>query len=82
MKGTTTGRDIHVFQFLKSCIDRCGLTWNRLVCLATDGTPAMCSSYVGVVGLIKYKLNSLESDGINFVIVHCILYAEAHCNKS
>ena len=80
MKGTTTGQDI--FQSLKSCIEQHGLTWNRLVCLAIDGTLAMCSSNVGIVRLMKNKLNSDESDVISFFSVYCILHQEPHCNKS
>ena len=52
------------------------------LCLATDGAPAMCSSNVGVVGLVKKKLNSLEANEINFISVHCILHQEALCSKS
>ena len=48
MKGTTTDSDI--FQSLESCFEKHGLPWNRLICLATDGVPAMCSSNVGIVG--------------------------------
>ena len=42
----------------------------------------MCSSNVGVVGLVKEKLNSLEANEINFISVHCILHQEALCRKS
>ena len=42
----------------------------------------MCSSNVGVVGLVKKKLNSLEANEINFISVHCILHQEALCSKS
>ena len=55
----------------------------RLVCLATHGAaPAICFSNVGVVGLVKNKLNSLETEGINFASVHYILHQEALCSKS
>ena len=59
-----------------------GLPWDKLVCLATDGAPAMYSSNVGVVGLAKKKLNSLEANEINFIGVHCILPEDALCSKS
>ena len=75
LKGTTTGRDI--FQTLEKCIDKYGLPWDRLVCLATDGAPAMRSTPIGVVGYVKNKLNSLGKEKVNFVSVHCILYQEA-----
>ncbi|XP_076812884.1 general transcription factor II-I repeat domain-containing protein 2B-like [Clavelina lepadiformis] len=80
LKGTTTGRDI--FQALEKCFEKHGLPWDRLVCLATDGAPAMRSSNVGVVGLVKNKLNSLETERINFASVHCILHQDALCSKS
>ena len=80
LKSTTTGRDI--FLALENCMKKHGLPWDKLVCLATDGAPAMCSSNVGVVGLVKKKLNSLEANKINFISVHCILHQEALCSKS
>ena len=57
LKGTTTGLDI--FQALEKCIEKHGLPWDRLVCLAIDGALAMRSSSVGVVGFVENKLNSL-----------------------
>ena len=80
LKGTTTGRDI--FQALEKCIEKYGLPWDKFVSLATDGALSMCSQNVGVVGLVKNKLNSLETIGINFTIIHCILHQEALCSKS
>ena len=80
LKSTTTGRDI--FLALENCMKKHGLPWDKLVCLATDGAPPMCSSNVGVVGLVKKKLNSLEANEINFISVHCILHQEALCSKS
>uniref|UniRef100_A0A8C3IDC5 Uncharacterized protein n=1 Tax=Chrysemys picta bellii TaxID=8478 RepID=A0A8C3IDC5_CHRPI len=80
LKGTTTGRDI--FQGLEECIEKAALPWNKLVSLATDGAPSMCSENVGVVGLLKTKLNSLNTPGISFTNIHCILHQEALCSKS
>ncbi|KAM3936090.1 general transcription factor II-I repeat domain-containing protein 2B-like [Leptodactylus fuscus] len=79
MKGTTTGQDI--FQELEACIDRCGLPWDTLVSVATDGAPAMCSQKAGVVGLLKDKLNRLSLSG-SFAAIHCILHQEALCAKN
>ena len=79
MKGTTTGRD--VFEELEACIDRCGLAWDKLVSVATDGAPAMCSEKVGVVGLIVEKRNQLSLT-TPFAAIHCILHQEALCGKS
>ena len=80
LKGTITGRDI--FQALEKCINKYGLPWDRLVCLATDGAPAMRSSRIGVAGYVENKLNSLGTEKVNFVSVHCILHQEALCSKS
>ena len=80
LRSTTTGRDI--FLALENCMKKHGLPWDKLVCLATDGAPAMCSSNVGVVGLVKKKLNNLEANEINFISVHCILHQGALCSKS
>ncbi|KAG6938840.1 GTF2I repeat domain containing 2 [Chelydra serpentina] len=54
LKGTTMGRDI--FKGLEECTEKAALPWNKLVSLATDGVPSMCSENVGVVGLLKTKL--------------------------
>ncbi|KAG6924098.1 GTF2I repeat domain containing 2, partial [Chelydra serpentina] len=72
LKGATTGRDI--FQRLEECTEKAALPWNKLVSLATDGAPSMCSENVGVVGLLKTKLNSLNIPGISFTSIHCILH--------
>lgn len=79
LKGTTTGRDI--FQQLEICIEKFELNWSKLVSIATDGAPAMCSENVGVVGLLKAKLNSLGILG-SVTAIHCILHQEALCSKS
>ncbi|CAM5161300.1 unnamed protein product [Natator depressus] len=79
LKGTTTGHDI--FQGLEWCTEKAALPWNKLVSLATDGAPSMCSEN-GVVGLLKTKLNSLNIPGISFTSIHCIFHQEALCSKS
>jgi len=79
MKGTMTGRDI--FHQLEACIDKSKLKWEKLVSVATDGAPAMCSDRVGVVGLLKEKRNQLCLSR-PFTAVHCIVHQEALCAKS
>ncbi|KAG6924592.1 GTF2I repeat domain containing 2 [Chelydra serpentina] len=78
LKGTTMGRDI--FQGLEECIEKAALPWNKLVSLAMDGAPSMCSENIGVVGLLKTKPNSLKTPGISFPSIHCILHQEALCS--
>jgi hypothetical protein len=77
MKGTVTGRDV-LFE-LEKCVDRAGLDWSKLVSVATDGAPAMCSEKVGLVGLLKAKLK--ENHGVNMTSIHCIIHQEALCGK-
>ena len=79
LKGTTTGRDI--FGELETCIEQSRLPWDKLVSVATDGAPAMCSENVGVVGLLKAKL-SMVGVPETFAAIHCILHQEALCGKS
>ena len=45
LKGTCTRQN--VFNELEMCIERAGLDWSKLVAVATDGAPAMCSERVG-----------------------------------
>ena len=47
LKGSATGHDL--IQAVENCIKN-GLPWERLVCLATDVAPAMCSGNVALWG--------------------------------
>jgi len=80
LKNTTTGRDL--FKGLEECLEKAGLPWNKLVSMVTDGAPAMCSQKIGVVGLVKGKLQSLNMPNNNFTSIHCIVHQEALCSKS
>ena len=53
LKGITTGRD--VIQTLKKCINKYGLPWDMLVCLATDGAPPMRSNRIDLIGFVEKK---------------------------
>lgn len=48
LKDTTTGRD--VFNELESSVEGAGLKWEKLVSVATDVAPMMCSENCGVTG--------------------------------
>ena len=63
MKSNTTGCDI--FQSLESCIEEHSSPRHILYVW-----PLMCSINVGVAGLVRNKLNNLESNGINFISMH------------
>ena len=76
LKGTCTGQN--VFNELEMCIERAGLDWSKLVAVATDGAPAMCSERVGLVGLLKNKVKNL---GEYISAIHCIIHQEALCGK-
>ncbi|CAN7937456.1 unnamed protein product [Ixodes hexagonus] len=79
MKGTTTGADI--VSALERVVDRAGLPWGKLVCLATDGAPSMVGKKSGLVGRLRTKLTGLDISK-RFAAVHCILHQEALCSKS
>jgi len=78
LKDTTTGRD--VFKALESSVEGAGLKWEKLVSVATDGAPAMCSENCGVIGLVKAKQLELGCQPI--VPVHCLIHQEVLCGKS
>lgn len=77
MKGTTTGADI--LEALLKCTTDMELDLFKLVCVATDGTPAMVGEKKGVVALLQ---NHMEGLGINHKKMHCLIHKEALCAKS
>ncbi|XP_032881422.1 general transcription factor II-I repeat domain-containing protein 2A-like [Amblyraja radiata] len=79
MKGTTTGADI--LEALLKCTTDMELDLSKLVCVATDGAPAMVGEKKGVVALLQ---NHMEGLGINHKIekMHCLIHQEALCAKS
>ena len=76
MKGTTTGVDI--FCELKNCVEQADFDWHKLVSVATDGAPAIRSERVGLVGLLRDKMQTL---GVSIQAIHCIIHQKALCGK-
>ena len=76
MRDTCTGEDI--FCAVEHAIDNMNPPWNKLVSVATDGTPNMIGCNVGFVGLLKSKL----TPGQKFHSVHCVIHQEALCAKT
>ncbi len=50
---TTKGH--YVFNILSSCLESCGLSWNRCVGICTDGAPSIIGSVQGFVSRMKEK---------------------------
>ncbi|CAI9716939.1 Hypothetical predicted protein [Octopus vulgaris] len=58
LKDTTAERD--VFKALESSVEGASLKWKKLVSVAIDGAPALCSENCGsVIGLVNAKQTEL-----------------------
>jgi hypothetical protein len=77
MHDTTTGADI--FEALMEVINKYKLPLEKLVCLATDGAPAMTGNTKGVVAKIKEKCKEYGNSYLEHF--HCIIHQEALCSK-
>ncbi|KAG0718024.1 General transcription factor II-I repeat domain-containing protein 2 [Chionoecetes opilio] len=78
LHGTTTGQDI--FDAVLQCVKQHSLDLSRLVCVTTDGAPAM----TGKKGAASLLVRHCEAAGHTQPIhkVHCIIHQEALCSKS
>ena len=79
MKNTTTGKDI--FDAVLQCVEQLALDLSRLVCVTTDGAPAMVGERKGAASLLA---RHCETSGNTQPIkkMHCIIHQEALCAKS
>ncbi|KAG0720046.1 General transcription factor II-I repeat domain-containing protein 2 [Chionoecetes opilio] len=79
LHGTTTGQDI--FDTVLQCVKQHSLDLSRLVCVTTDGAPAMTGEKKGAASLL---MRHCEAAGHTQPIhkVHCIIHHESLCSKS
>lgn len=77
MHDTTTGSDI--FKAVMEVLNAYNLPLKKLVCLATDGAPAMTGTVKGVVA--KFKEQCKEQGNTDFQHFHCIIHQQSLCSK-
>ena len=79
LRGTTTGKDI--FDVMLQCVEQYSLDLSRLVCVTTDGSPAMIGQKKSATSLL---VRHFEATGHTQPIhkMHCIIHQEALCAKS
>lgn len=79
LRDTTTGQDICDAVLL--CVDQHSLDLSRLVCVTTDGAPAMVGEKKGAASLL---VRHCEAAGYTQPInkMHCIIHQESLCAKS
>ncbi|CAI9736530.1 general transcription factor II-I repeat domain-containing protein 2-like [Octopus vulgaris] len=62
-------------------LEKAGLTYDRLVGIATDGAPAMIGKKQGLRGFVQRKLESLNVSKDQLLWYHCIIHQESLCSK-
>ncbi|KAG0716588.1 General transcription factor II-I repeat domain-containing protein 2A [Chionoecetes opilio] len=79
LHSTTSGQDI--FDAVLQCVKQHSLDLSRLVCVTTDGAPAMTGKKKGAASLL---VRHCEAAGHTQPIhkVHCIIHQESLCSKS
>ena len=79
LHGTTTGQDI--LDAVLQCVEHHSLDLSRLVCVTTDGAPAMVGEKKGAASLlVRHCVAAGHTQPIHKV--HCIIHQEALCAKS
>lgn len=79
MEGNCTGAAL--FKEIDTAFEKAGLTYDRLVGIATDGAPAMIGKEQGLRGFIRRKLESLNVSKDQILWYHCIIHQESLCSK-
>lgn len=75
MKGQTRGEDI--YQVFINFATKTDLPLRKLVCIATDGAPAMVGKNVGFLAFCKNN-----KDFTDFITIHCVIHQNALCAKA
>lgn len=74
-------RAIEIFEAFLLVVSRFNLDLTKLVCVCTDGAPAMTGKYNGFIARLK---KYMDENGIKHKLIsyHCILHQENLCAKS
>ena len=76
LKNTTTGKDI--FEAVLLCLKEFKLDLSKLICVTTDGAPAMVGNKKGFVTLLENHIKALGYEN-RIIKLHCIIHQEALC---
>ncbi|XP_049792521.1 general transcription factor II-I repeat domain-containing protein 2-like [Schistocerca nitens] len=79
MKNRTTAQDL--LECIVNCVETSGLSWNKMVSIKTDGSRAFCGKNIGMVKLLKNKLQAEDTD-TDILDFHCILHQESLCKTA
>uniref|UniRef100_A0A8C4X772 SPIN-DOC-like zinc-finger domain-containing protein n=1 Tax=Erpetoichthys calabaricus TaxID=27687 RepID=A0A8C4X772_ERPCA len=64
-----------------NCVEKSGLSWNKMASVTTDGARAFSGKNVGIVKLLKNKLQAQDTDS-DILSFHCILHQESLCKAA